>query len=98
MKLHVYQKANSPLNLKILFHNGNGVNLIENPLEVDDNSQHCLLNSLQKDYLQRPNYRQLLEHQFLLCHACQDTDVAAYFQQVLDLPEVPLSNKTSNKN
>lgn len=43
---------------------------------------------LKKDYLQRPSYRQLLEHPFLQCHAQQETDVAAFFQQVLDLSDV----------
>jgi len=49
---------------------------------------------LQKDYLQRPNYRQLLEHPFLQRHAQQETDVAAYFQQVLDLPDVQPDSKS----
>lgn len=62
--------------------------------EFEDFVSKCL----QKDYFQRPNYRQLLEHQFLLCHARQDTDVAAYFQEVLDLPDIPVSDKTSKND
>ncbi|XP_046642374.1 dual specificity mitogen-activated protein kinase kinase 6-like [Daphnia pulicaria] len=50
---------------------------------------------LRKNYLERPNYRQLLEHPFLLRHAQQETDVSSFFKEVLDLPDEEL--KTSKK-
>lgn len=46
-----------------------------------------LLFSLRKNYLERPNYRQLLEHPFLLSDPLPETDVAAFFKEVLEMPE-----------
>jgi len=56
--------------------------------EFEDFVSQCL----QKVYSQRSNYQKLLEHKFLSRHAQQNTDVAAYFQQVLDLPDESVSN------
>lgn len=43
--------------------------------------------SLKKDCLQRPSYKQLLEHPFLERYSREDVDVAPFFQEVLDLPD-----------
>lgn len=51
---------------------------------------------LKKDYLLRPSYRQLLEHDFIKVHSEQKTDVSAFFQEVLDLPDEDI-NKTKKK-
>lgn len=43
---------------------------------------------LQKKYTDRPNYEQLLQHAFLVEHVEKNTDVAAFVEEVLNLPEV----------
>lgn len=77
-------------NLKILYPNGNGQNFKEKRTLCNKG-----LFSLRKNYLERPNYRQLLEHPFLQRHAQQETDVSSFFKEVLDLPDEEL--KTSKK-
>lgn len=42
---------------------------------------------LQKRYTDRPNYEQLLEHAFLLEHVNKETNVAAFVEEILDLPD-----------
>lgn len=46
---------------------------------------------LMKDYTARPNYNQLLEHNFITEHANEDTNVAEFVEKVLDLVEVDQS-------
>lgn len=48
--------------------------------EFDDFIVQCL----QKDYRQRPNYVQLLEHRFITLHEKKNTDVASFVGEVLD--------------
>lgn len=43
---------------------------------------------LQKKFTDRPNYEQLLQHPFLLEHVSKETNVAAFVEEVLSLPEV----------
>lgn len=43
---------------------------------------------LQKKYTDRPNYEQLLQHAFLVEHMTKDTDVAAFVEGILNLPDV----------
>ncbi|XP_065558765.1 dual specificity mitogen-activated protein kinase kinase 6-like isoform X2 [Artemia franciscana] len=40
---------------------------------------------LQKNYLDRPVYKQLLEHPFFLKHSTRDIDIASYVEEILDL-------------
>ena len=44
-----------------------------------------------KDYTARPNYNQLLEHNFITEHANEDTNVAEFVEKILDLVEVDQS-------
>ena len=41
--------------------------------------------SLKKDYKQRPNYVQLLDHPFIVSHEQKETDVSSFVTQALDL-------------
>ncbi|KZR97373.1 Licorne [Daphnia magna] len=59
--------------------------------EFEDFVSKCL----RKNYSERPNYRQLLEHPFLVRHAQRKTDVSSFFAEVLDLPSEEL--KTNKK-
>lgn len=43
--------------------------------------------SLQKKYTARPNYEELLVHPFLKTHRDQETDVAAFVDEILNLPD-----------
>lgn len=40
-----------------------------------------------KNYTARPNYSQLLELKFITEHAKKDTNVAAFVEEILDLPD-----------
>lgn len=40
-----------------------------------------------KKYTERPNYNQLLELSFITEHAEKDTNVAAFVEEILDLPD-----------
>ncbi|CAB3374180.1 Hypothetical predicted protein [Cloeon dipterum] len=51
--------------------------------EFEDFITQCL----QKQYSQRPNYEQLLQHPFITMHQNKDTDVATFVSQVLNLPD-----------
>lgn len=42
---------------------------------------------LQKKYTDRPNYEQLLEHAFLVGHVNKETNVAAFVEEILDIPD-----------
>ncbi|XP_023017722.1 dual specificity mitogen-activated protein kinase kinase lic [Leptinotarsa decemlineata] len=44
---------------------------------------------LQKKYIDRPNYSQLLEHIFLVKHKEMNTDITPFISEVLDLPDNP---------
>lgn len=52
-------------------------------------TQLLLINSLKKDYLQRPSYKQLIEHPFIERYSREDVDVAPFFKEVLELPDDP---------
>lgn len=45
---------------------------------------------LQKKYEDRPNYELLLQHDFLVDHMSKDTDVAAFVEEILNLPNSPV--------
>jgi len=49
--------------------------------EFDDFIVLCL----KKDYHQRPNYVQLLQHPFIVQHSERNTDIAGFVGQILDL-------------
>lgn len=51
--------------------------------EFDDFIRKCL----QKNYIDRPNYSQLLSHPFCVKHAEKCTDVASFVSEILDLPD-----------
>lgn len=51
--------------------------------ELQDFTAQCL----RKVYTERPYYVKLLEHPFLTMHAAKETDVAAFVEEVLSLPE-----------
>lgn len=42
---------------------------------------------LQKEYTARPNYDQLLQHEFIVEHLSRDTDISEFVARILDLPE-----------
>lgn len=44
---------------------------------------------LQKNYVDRPNYSQLLQHPFLLQQVENETDIRPFISEVLDLPDNP---------
>jgi len=48
--------------------------------EFEDFICQCLI----KEYKQRPNYIQLLEHQFIKIHETKETDVATFVSEILD--------------
>lgn len=48
--------------------------------DFEDFISQCLI----KEYRQRPNYIQLLDHPFIQTHVNKDTDVAAFVSQILD--------------
>uniref|UniRef100_T1IUF7 mitogen-activated protein kinase kinase n=1 Tax=Strigamia maritima TaxID=126957 RepID=T1IUF7_STRMM len=52
--------------------------------EFDDFIVQCL----KKDYKQRPNYVQLLEHAFIVKHSERNTDVAGFVVKILDLMDI----------
>lgn len=43
--------------------------------------------SLQKNFSQRPNYEQLLQHPFITIHQNREADVATFVSEILDLPD-----------
>jgi len=51
--------------------------------EFEDFISHCL----QKDYKARPNYNQLLVHEFIRIHEERATDVAQFVSEILDLSD-----------
>lgn len=44
--------------------------------------------SLEKNYLLRPNYTQLMELSFFKDHVTKETDVATFVTEILDLPSI----------
>lgn len=42
---------------------------------------------LQKKFMDRPNYEQLLQHAFLVEHMHKETDVAGFVEEILNLPD-----------
>ncbi|XP_013199575.1 dual specificity mitogen-activated protein kinase kinase 6 [Amyelois transitella] len=46
-----------------------------------------IVQCLQKDYKNRPNYNMLLSHKFCLEHGTKEVDVASFVQEILDLPD-----------
>ncbi|XP_053607411.1 dual specificity mitogen-activated protein kinase kinase 6 [Plodia interpunctella] len=46
-----------------------------------------IVQCLQKDYKNRPNYNTLLSHKFCLEHSTIEVDVASFVQEILDLPD-----------
>lgn len=48
-----------------------------------------IIKCLQKKYMDRLNYSQLLEHEFLIKHKEMDTDISAFISEILDLPDNP---------
>jgi len=43
--------------------------------------------SLQKEYMARPNYEQLLKHSFIVDHLQRNTDISEFVARILDLPD-----------
>ncbi|EEB15530.1 cAMP-dependent protein kinase catalytic subunit, putative [Pediculus humanus corporis] len=52
--------------------------------DFDDFITKCL----KKKYTDRPNYEELLEHQFIITHRDKETDVAKFVDEILNLPDV----------
>jgi len=44
----------------------------------------CRLFSLKKNYQERPNYVQLLEHPFIVANESKEVDVSSFVTQALD--------------
>ncbi|ALC48757.1 lic [Drosophila busckii] len=42
---------------------------------------------LQREYTARPNYEQLLQHEFIVEHLRRDTDISKFVERILDLPD-----------
>ncbi|CAH1113629.1 unnamed protein product [Psylliodes chrysocephalus] len=53
--------------------------------EFDDFICKCL----QKKYVDRPNYSQLLDHRFLTKHKEINTDISPFVSEILDIPDNP---------
>ncbi|XP_072400740.1 dual specificity mitogen-activated protein kinase kinase 6 isoform X3 [Diabrotica undecimpunctata] len=53
--------------------------------EFEDFTCKCL----QKKYTDRPNYSQLLEHEFLVKHKDMKTDISPFVSEILDIPDNP---------
>lgn len=51
--------------------------------DFDDFISKCL----QKNFSDRYNYVQLLQHPFCIVHKDKETDVASFVSEILDLPE-----------
>ncbi|XP_014205263.1 dual specificity mitogen-activated protein kinase kinase 6 isoform X2 [Copidosoma floridanum] len=49
--------------------------------------EELITNCLMKDYTRRPNYNQLLEMNFITKHAKKETNVAAFVEEIIDLPD-----------
>ncbi|KAG8227372.1 hypothetical protein J437_LFUL000380 [Ladona fulva] len=49
--------------------------------------QDFIAKCLQKNFRERPNYSELLSHQFIRTHEQKETDVSSFVSEVLDLPE-----------
>ncbi|XP_075973228.1 dual specificity mitogen-activated protein kinase kinase lic isoform X2 [Anticarsia gemmatalis] len=57
------------------------------PAAFSPQFEELIVQCLQKDYRQRPNYDALLAHPFCLEHGHMETDVASFVQEILDLPD-----------
>lgn len=57
------------------------------PGEFSPDYEDFILKCLQKNYLDRWNYSQLLEHKFLLKHKNLDTNISEFISEILDLPD-----------
>lgn len=51
--------------------------------------ENFIASCLQKNYTDRPNYDQLLQHPFIVEHVSKETNVAAFVEDVLSLPDSP---------
>jgi len=49
--------------------------------------ENFITRCLQKNYLDRPNYNDLLNDPFCVYHKERETDVAGFVSRILDLPE-----------
>ncbi|KAJ8682699.1 hypothetical protein QAD02_018491 [Eretmocerus hayati] len=58
------------------------------PNRFSSNFEEFINKCLMKNYSARPNYSQLLELNFISEHATKNTDVAAFVEGILDLPDV----------
>lgn len=59
-------------------------------VDFEDMISKCLI----KEYRQRPNYIQLLDHPFVRLHETKDTNVAAFVSEILD--NVPVTDEQEN--
>lgn len=58
------------------------------PGKFSPDFEDFIVQCLQKDYHQRPNYNVLLSHKFCLGHdSSKEIDVASFVQEILDLPD-----------
>lgn len=56
--------------------------------QFSDDFKDFIAVCLQKTHTDRPNYEKLLKHRFLTENAAKETDVAAFVEEILDLPDV----------
>lgn len=49
--------------------------------------ENFIATCLQKEYTARPNYEQLLQHNFIVEHLQRNTDISEFVARILDLPD-----------
>ena len=57
------------------------------PNKYSPNYENLITLCLKKSYTDRPNYEALLQHPFLVEHNAKQTNVAAFVEEILSLPE-----------
>lgn len=57
------------------------------PGQFSPQFEDFIVKCLQKNYKARPNYEQLLKHEFIVEHIERDTDISEFVSRILDLPE-----------
>ncbi|XP_004527346.1 dual specificity mitogen-activated protein kinase kinase 6 [Ceratitis capitata] len=57
------------------------------PGQFSPQFEDFIIKCLQKNFRARPNYEELLKHEFIVEHIERDTDISEFVSRILDLPE-----------